>query len=109
MGCGSHLRWRSWYGDMGHLIQEMMGRTIKFYGWMYISLPFLVTKFSNYIKEFLGNFDLIIPVWLQDMFIGLGLPIMFLILAYMFKILAYMCKILVLVCKIFCQHGKSLG
>jgi hypothetical protein len=42
---------------------------------MYISLPFLVTNFSDYIKEFLSDFDLMIPVWLQDMFIGLGLPI----------------------------------
>jgi hypothetical protein len=59
----------------GHLIQEMMGQTIEFYGWMYISLPFLVTNFSDYIKEFLGAFNLMIPVWLQDMFIGLGQPI----------------------------------
>jgi hypothetical protein len=42
---------------------------------MYISLPFLVTNFSDYIKEFLSDFDLMIPVWLQDMFIGLGLHI----------------------------------
>jgi hypothetical protein len=56
MGCGSHLRWRSWYAVMGHLIQEMMGRTIKFHGWMYISLPFLVTKFSDYIKVFLARY-----------------------------------------------------
>jgi hypothetical protein len=75
MGCGSHLRWRFWYAVMGLLIQEMMGRTIEFYGWMYISLPFLVTNFSDYIKDFLGDFDLMTPVWFQDMFIGLGLHI----------------------------------
>jgi hypothetical protein len=60
---------------MGLLIQEMMDRTIEFYGLMYISLPFLVTNFSDYIKEFLGDFDLMTPVWFQDMFIGLGLHI----------------------------------
>jgi hypothetical protein len=60
---------------MGLLIQEMMGQTIAFYGWMYIFLLFLVMTFSYYNKEFLGAFDLMIPVWLQDMFIGLGQPI----------------------------------
>jgi hypothetical protein len=55
---------------MGHLTRGMMEQTTKFYGWMYILLPYLVMPSSDSIKEFLGAFDLMTPVWLQDMFIG---------------------------------------
>jgi hypothetical protein len=55
---------------MGLLTQGMTVQTTEFYGWMYISLPFLVMLFSDYIKESLGVFDLMTPTWLQDTFIG---------------------------------------
>jgi hypothetical protein len=47
MGSGSHLRWRFWYVVMGHLTQGTMEQTTEFYGWTYISLPFLVMPFSD--------------------------------------------------------------